>query len=104
MITIAWKANPYLGTELSRLEIETIFIRLGFRFETTADEEFKVDVPTRRGDISLDVDLIEEIARLYGYDNIPTTPIHGNTIAWRADRATSDPPRAAQPPDGCRAG
>ena len=33
----------------------------------------------RRGDITRDVDLIEEVARLYGYDNIPTTPIEGVT-------------------------
>ena len=57
----------------------TLFQRLGFVAQTTADEEFKVEVPTRRGDISRDVDLIEEVARLYGYDNIPTTPIHGDT-------------------------
>ncbi|MBZ5798185.1 hypothetical protein K8353_50080, partial [Burkholderia contaminans] len=39
----------------------------------------EVEVPTRRGDITIDVDLIEEVARLYGYDNIPTTPIEDPT-------------------------
>src|SRR5690606_24650098 len=38
-----------------------------------------VRVPLRRGDITRDVDLIEEVARLYGYDNIPATPIVGVT-------------------------
>ena len=38
-----------------------------------------MQVPSRRGDIVLDVDLIEEVARLYGYDNIPTTAIEGPT-------------------------
>ena len=38
-------------------------------------------VPSRRGDITRDVDLIEEVARLYGYDNIPTTSIEGAATA-----------------------
>lgn len=73
------KTNRYLGTELSKLEIQTIFGRLGFEFELSEEGEFTVKVPTRRGDITRDVDLIEEVARLFGYDNIPTTPIEGST-------------------------
>ncbi|WP_308635644.1 phenylalanine--tRNA ligase subunit beta [Paenibacillus silvisoli] len=71
------KVNRYLGTELSKLQIETIFGRLQFPFELSLDGVFTVQVPSRRGDITRDVDLIEEVARLYGYDNIPTTPIEG---------------------------
>jgi len=73
------KVNRYLGTELSRLEVKTIFGRLGFDNEMDGEGVFTVKVPTRRGDITRDVDLIEEVARLYGYDNIPTTPIEGET-------------------------
>ncbi|SDS13655.1 phenylalanyl-tRNA synthetase beta subunit [Paenibacillaceae bacterium GAS479] len=69
----------YLGMELSKLEVQTIFGRLGFDSEVSAQGVIKVQVPTRRGDITRDVDLIEEVARLYGYDNIPTTPIIGET-------------------------
>lgn len=71
------KINRYLGTELSKLEVQTLFGRLQFSFELSLDGVFKVQVPSRRGDITRDVDLIEEVARLYGYDNIPTTPIEG---------------------------
>jgi phenylalanyl-tRNA synthetase beta chain len=74
------KLNRYLGTELSTLEVKTLFSRLHFEFGDAPQEGvIEVQVPTRRGDISYDVDLIEEIARLYGYDNIPTTPIEGPT-------------------------
>ncbi|BBH24916.1 phenylalanine--tRNA ligase beta subunit [Paenibacillus baekrokdamisoli] len=73
------KINRYLGTELSKLEAETIFGRLQFPFELSGDGVFTVKVPSRRGDITRDVDLIEEVARLYGYDNIPTTAIEGAT-------------------------
>lgn len=73
------KLNRFLGTELSMLEVKTIFGRLHFHAADTAQGILEVQVPTRRGDITKDVDLIEEIARLYGYDNIPTTAIEGPT-------------------------
>jgi len=73
------KINSYLGTSLSKLEVESIFTRLGFQGDIGSDGTFTITVPTRRGDITRDVDLIEEVARLYGYDNIPTTPIEGST-------------------------
>ncbi|WP_219838591.1 phenylalanine--tRNA ligase subunit beta [Paenibacillus sp. R14(2021)] len=71
------KINRYLGTSLSKLELETIFGRLQFPFQLSDDGVFTVEVPSRRGDITRDVDLIEEAARLFGYDNIPTTAIEG---------------------------
>ncbi|QAY66641.1 phenylalanine--tRNA ligase subunit beta [Paenibacillus protaetiae] len=74
------KINRYLGTELSALEVRTIFERLSFDCAANAEGEFTVEVPTRRGDITLDVDLIEEVARLYGYDNIKATAIHGDIV------------------------
>ncbi|MFD0588465.1 phenylalanine--tRNA ligase subunit beta [Paenibacillus sp. GCM10027627] len=74
------RINGYLGTDLSTLEVRSIFGRLQFAYELTGEDEFNVEVPTRRGDITRAVDLIEEVARLYGYDNIPTTLIHGDVI------------------------
>ncbi|XEC93475.1 phenylalanine--tRNA ligase subunit beta [Paenibacillus tarimensis] len=73
------KINRYLGTSLSDLEVKTIFGRLQFEYDRVTVDMYDVHVPTRRGDITRDVDLIEEVARLYGYDNIPTTPIEGRT-------------------------
>lgn len=73
------KLNRYLGTDLSLLEVKTLFSRLHFKCGDAAQGLIEVQVPTRRGDISYDVDLIEEVARLYGYDNIPTTLIEGVT-------------------------
>ncbi|WP_339301826.1 phenylalanine--tRNA ligase subunit beta [Paenibacillus sp. FSL K6-2441] len=72
------KLNDYLGTNISSLEAKTILGRL--RFECAGSEEvIEVRVPTRRGDITRDVDLIEEVARLYDYDNIEATMIEGVT-------------------------
>lgn len=73
------RINRFLGTSLSSLEVSTIWARLGFQATGKSEEEWQVTVPTRRGDITRDVDLIEEVARLHGYDEIPTTPIEGPT-------------------------
>ncbi|GGH13888.1 phenylalanine--tRNA ligase subunit beta [Paenibacillus segetis] len=75
------KLNDYLGTDISALEIKVILSRLHFEHGDLDNDVLNVSVPTRRGDITRDVDLIEEIARLYGYDNIPVTAIEGPTTA-----------------------
>jgi phenylalanyl-tRNA synthetase beta chain len=75
------KLNAFLGTDISSLETKTILSRLHFDCGDVSGNTIEVRVPTRRGDITRDVDLIEEVARLYGYDNIPTTVIEGPTTA-----------------------
>lgn len=66
------KINQHLGTSLTAADVSPIFERLQFPYEL-AGETWTVTVPTRRGDITLPEDLVEEVARLYGYDNIPTS-------------------------------
>jgi phenylalanyl-tRNA synthetase beta chain len=73
------KVNNYLGTELSLAEATATLDRLHFNYEAVDHDVVLVHVPSRRGDITRDVDLIEEVARLYGYDNIPTTLMTGVT-------------------------
>ena len=64
--------NKVLGTDISSSEIATIFSRLNFKAEINSDD-LTVDVPARRWDISIPADLVEEVGRLYGYDNIKST-------------------------------
>ncbi len=72
------KINLTLGTNLSSDEIAVIWSRLQFKAELHG-EHWEVCVPSRRNDIRLAIDLIEEVARLYGYDRIPTSFIVGKT-------------------------
>ena len=66
------RVNFVLGTEIEAATMEEILTRLGFGVETF-ESVHRVTVPTFRSDITREIDLIEEIARVYGYDNIPTT-------------------------------
>lgn len=66
------RINHVLGTDLALQEVQTIFDHLNF--PTTNDgETFIVSVPARRWDLHIEADLFEEVARLYGYDNLPST-------------------------------
>jgi phenylalanyl-tRNA synthetase beta chain len=65
------RINQVLGTVLSQGEVETIFQRLGFKYWTKEQGIIDVQVPTYRNDIQGEIDLIEEVARLYGYHHIP---------------------------------
>lgn len=66
------KINRTIGFDLSQNDIVTIFNQLGFDTEIN-DDVITVQVSSRRKDITIKEDLIEEVARIYGYDDIPST-------------------------------
>ncbi|PZK82941.1 phenylalanine--tRNA ligase subunit beta [Staphylococcus aureus] len=66
------KINRTIGFDLSQNDIVTIFNQLWFDTEIN-DDVITVLVPSRRKDITIKEDLIEEVARIYGYDDIPST-------------------------------
>jgi phenylalanyl-tRNA synthetase beta chain len=65
------RINQLLGTKLSLSEVETIFHRLEMGYAWNGQDLFTVKPPSYRVDVNAEVDLIEEIARIYGIDNIP---------------------------------
>lgn len=69
------RVKGLLGIDISEAEVGQLLSQLGFVFDKTEDG-FLVQAPTYRFDIDREVDLIEEIARLHGYDKIPAiTPV-----------------------------
>ncbi len=59
-----------LGIDLPDTEVEAIFIRLGLEVKTASDG-WQVSVPGYRFDLNIEADLLEELVRVYGYNNIP---------------------------------
>lgn len=66
------KINRSLGTGLSVETIKGTFEALGFEYQVN-DDLFTVYIPPRRWDITIESDIIEEVARIYGYDRLPST-------------------------------
>ncbi|MGM0439699.1 MAG: phenylalanine--tRNA ligase subunit beta [Chlamydiota bacterium] len=65
------RINKILGMQLAVGEIQDIFKRLQFFNQWDGDDTFSIRVPSFRHDIQQEIDLIEEVVRVYGYENIP---------------------------------
>jgi phenylalanyl-tRNA synthetase beta chain len=66
------RCNSFLGTDLSAAQIAGYLAALGLEARVVG-EVIETVAPTRRPDLTREVDLIEEVARLHGYNNIPST-------------------------------
>lgn len=67
------RAAKIIGVALTASQVADIFTRLGLPF-TQEGEVFSVRAPSFRFDLEIEEDLIEEIARVYGFENIPALP------------------------------
>jgi phenylalanyl-tRNA synthetase beta chain len=75
----------------------TIFDRMGFPIEVSADDSWRITVAPHRFDIEREIDLVEEVARLTGYDAIPTTYPESAAPEFSADdRLTATVERASE--------
>lgn len=84
------RINKVLGTDLSREEMVAILESLEMKVQGTGDDMI-VTAPTVRQDILKEVDFVEEIARMYGYDNLPNTLPKldvkaENSLSWETRR------------------
>lgn len=85
------RCNKILGTDISGSEMKSIITGLGMKVLDIENGVFSVSVPTFRPDITREIDLVEEVGRIYGYDNIPI-PEHFS-IANKMSGVTPDIPR-----------
>ena len=67
----AERISQMLGMDMEGAEVERLLTALGLGVTAQGAGEWLVDVPSHRFDISLEVDLIEELGRLYGYNRLP---------------------------------
>ena len=87
------QVNEYLGSQIAVAQAETILQGLGFETRTEGAETLLVTAPAFRTDVKIFEDLVEEVGRIYGYDNIPYTlpavalqPVTGNALSLWQER------------------
>ncbi len=74
------RINEILGVKIPVEEVVSILERLDFTVERGSGRTLAITVPLRRGDIFLEEDVVEEVARLYGYEKIPVTLPRGELV------------------------
>lgn len=86
-ITLSFaKLTKFLGVAIPVAEVHGILSRLGAQVLSVDDEAITVKAPSYRFDFALDVDLIEEVARVYGYNKLPKTKsLSRNSLGTRTE-------------------
>lgn len=79
-----------LGLQLDDADVERLLTGLGLELADKSKEAWQFVGPSYRFDIAIDADLVEELARLYGYDKLPTrTPVFANALPATPENAIS---------------
>ncbi|MEN2393706.1 phenylalanine--tRNA ligase subunit beta [Pseudomonas halotolerans] len=88
----AQRITQMLGMEMDPAEVERLLSALGLNISANGAGQWRVEVPSHRFDISLEVDLIEELARLYGYNRLPVRYPQARLAPQAKAEARSDLP------------
>lgn len=88
----AERVTQMLGLEIDASEVERLLTGLGLEVSADGAGQWRVEVPSHRFDISLEVDLIEELARLYGYNRLPVRYPQARLAPQAKAEARSDLP------------
>lgn len=88
----AARISQMLGMEMDLAEVEQLLSALGLTVTAEGEGQWRVEVPSHRFDISLEVDLIEELARLYGYNRLPVRYPQARLAPQAKAEARSDLP------------
>ncbi len=84
----ATRLYDVLGLDIDRTTVEEILTRLGLHIDKLLKNGWRVSVPSFRPDIAIEEDLIEEVGRIYGYNNLPVTEPVGSLGLRQEDEAT----------------
>lgn len=82
------KVKKLTGLTISLREMKDLLEGLGIAITQEVNEQLHVIIPTHRFDLQQDVDLVEEIIRLYGYDNLNAQPM--NTVVQAGDTSVKE--------------
>ncbi|GGY70528.1 phenylalanine--tRNA ligase subunit beta [Marinobacter zhanjiangensis] len=89
------RLNAVLGMTIDAARVEDILTRLGLHIVDQTGDRWTVRVPSYRPDISIEEDLIEEVGRIYGYNNLPVTEPVGS-LALRPVKEAERPVSAVR--------
>ena len=81
------RIKQVLGISMGMDKVQGVLESLGFECEESGEGQLRVKAPYWRTDIGIEDDLVEEVARISGYDDIPTTPLSGRIPLNEPDEA-----------------
>lgn len=81
--------HSLIGKNIPQAEIKTILERLDIRVEAQTDEQFTVSVPPYRVDVTRPADIVEEVLRIYGFNNVETSAQIGSSFLASFPRVDS---------------
>jgi phenylalanyl-tRNA synthetase beta chain len=84
------RLDQVLGYHIENLEVEKILLGLGFEITGNSKNELMVNIPSYRHDVEREIDLIEEVARIYGYNKIPEVSKISVTLEEKVDHSAFD--------------
>lgn len=82
-----------LGIDIPETDVRDILQRLGLKFLQESGKSVLLEIPSYRFDLSIEADLIEEVARVYGYNKLPKTPGMMTQVLKSSPEATLNPAR-----------